>query len=299
MINYYKELMDLALQSIKKIENDTEKVDAISKILPCTFIVEDEETSTPEPISSVKEEVKPKRGRKSSKKEEKVEEQVVAETTTSEEMPSEPIVDEKLAIDEEIKAEEKKPLAMVKPDPVKVEEIKEEIQKTYELTLPSAEDTEEEIEARRIAVVKQYGDMTLHEAFSDENIAKYLEREHNSISVLKQTIMDCFGIVIDDNGNETSESGISSDQIEQLIYFYIQELDPSAEDYTQVKVDKFVTKFVPYMKTLNEIYKFNRDEISEGGRAMFDVEDFTPDTINIDNAGPLLCVLQDTYKHVA
>lgn len=318
MKNYYKELMDLALISIGKIEDDVQKVDAISKILPSTFILEEDmenvETSTT-PVAEEKETAKPatKRGRKPKKvveevveentEEEAKEEAVVAKDATTpvvEEEPKDKVettepVQEVVKEEEKKVVPEKKPLEMIRPETAKVEEVKEEVEVTYELTDPKIDDTEEEIAARQVAIVKKYGDKTLYEAFSDENISKYLVRELNGIDALKDVIMACFGITTDANGVEHSESGISSDIIDELIRFYIKELEPGVENYTEVKLDKFITKFVPYMKVLYKIYQFDRNQISEGGQAMMDGAAFQPDSINIDNAEALLCVLQEMY----
>ena len=194
---------------------------------------------------------------------------------------------------------EHKPLTMVKPTSEDVAKVAEAM-KEEEILPPSENDTPEMAEKRRTQVIKKYGDMPISQAFSDEKICELLSDELESMNALREQIRECFGIVVteDENGevSETSESGITSEQVEKLLSFYIHEADENADDCGSVTLDKFLTKFIPYMVTLYQIYQYDGNQISAAGAEMTNKDSFGAANININNAEALLCVLKELNK---
>lgn len=194
------------------------------------------------------------------------------------------------------------PLEMVKSNKDKVEAIKAKLEEADTLTLPSENDTEETVKLRRSLLAKKYGDMTIEEAFSNPEVSQYLSVEIESMSAFKEQLMKCFKIeaVYNDDGEieYISKDTVTIDQIDALIHHYIHEADPKAEEYSKVKLDKFLTAFIPYMIHLYGIFSYTQDQIGEVGReAMDEKEDFSVADINIHNAEALLMVMEDKYNN--
>ena len=143
--------------------------------------------------------------------------------------------------------------------------------------------------------------VTISKAFADEKIQELLAVEFESLGAFREQIMKCFGIELTENANgeivETSESGITAEQVEKLLQYYMHEADETADDCGSVKLDKFLTRFIPYMVTLYQIYSYSCDKISAAGQEMTDSKsDFGAGQININNAEALLCVLNELNK---
>lgn len=192
------------------------------------------------------------------------------------------------------------PLEMVKPNKEKVEAVKAQLEEADILTLPSEDDTEETVKLRRSILAKKYGDMTIEKAFNDPEVGPYLSVEMEAMSAFREQLMKCFNIEVEENGDEieyVSKGEVTIEQIDNLIHHYIHEADMSAEDYTGVKLDKFLTAFIPYMVHLYTIFGYTQDQIGEVGReAMDEKEDFTVADINIHNAEALKMVMEDKFN---
>ena len=194
-----------------------------------------------------------------------------------------------------------KPLELKKPEAKEVKEL-ESVVKTLEeetITLPGDNDDEETVTLRRALVAKKYGDLTLKEAYSNEDVTKYITREVEALSDFRFRLMEAFDIKLDEKDNQVGESGygISKEQVDGLVHHYIKESDKNAKDYSEVKLDKFLLVFIPYMVQLYEIYGHKIEEIVKGGNTMMQMsEGFTAANININNAGALVLVLRDLDK---
>ena len=194
------------------------------------------------------------------------------------------------------------PLEMVKPNKEKAEAVKAKLAEADVLTVPSENDDEETIKRRQVVLAKKYGDMTIGEAFNDPEVGQYLVFENNYMSAFREQLMKCFEIEMEENSegeiDYVSKGAVTIEQIDSLIHHYIHEADPKAEDYTKVKLDKFLTVFIPYMAHLYAIYSHTPDQIADVGReAMDDKEDFSVADINIHNAEVLKMVLEDRFDH--
>ena len=269
----YDLLITDAVENIQKIDDPLSRVEAIAKIIPYV----DREiilSSDTEGKDAAKRAEKPA-AKAETKKAEKKE-------TKAKDTPK-----------------EHKPLTMVKPTSEDVAKVAEAM-KEEEILPPSENDTPEMAEKRRTQVIKKYGDMPISQAFSDEKICELLSDELESMNALREQIRECFGIVVteDENGevSETSESGITSEQVEKLLSFYIHEADENADDCGSVTLDKFLTKFIPYMVTLYQIYQYDGNQISAAGAEMTNKDSFGAANININNAEALLCVLKELNK---
>lgn len=195
---------------------------------------------------------------------------------------------------------EHKPLKMVKPTAEEVAKV-EKAMEEEEILPPVAGETKETIEKRRLQVIKKYGDMPISQAFADEKIQELLAVEFESLGAFREQIMKCFGIELTENANgeivETSEIGFTAEQVEKLLQYYMHEADETADDCGSVKLDKFLTRFIPYMVTLYQIYGYSCDQICAAGQEMTDSKsDFGAGQININNAEALLCVLNELNK---
>ena len=143
--------------------------------------------------------------------------------------------------------------------------------------------------------------MPISKAFADEKIQELLAVEFESLGAFREQIMKCFGIELTENADgeivETSETGFTAEQVEKLLQYYMHEADETADDCASVKLDKFLTRFIPYMVTLYQIYGYSCDQICAAGQEMTDSKsDFGAGQININNAEALLCVLNELYK---
>ena len=199
----------------------------------------------------------------------------------------------------EVKAESKtKPLEMKQPEAKDVKEVKAAVKELEEetITLPSDNDNEETVTLRRGLVAKKYGSLTLKEAYADAEVAKYISHEVESLSAFRFRLMETFDVKVDENDNQIGESsfGITKQQVDGLVHHYIKEADKNAKDYSEVKLDKFLLVFIPYMIQLYEIFSHKVDEIVKAGNTMMQMaEGFTAANININNAGALVLVLRD------
>lgn len=183
----------------------------------------------------------------------------------------------------------------------KAEEVKAEIATADELTLPSENDTEETVEMRRVALAKKYGNMAIKDAFSNEDVSKYLTFELDAMNTFREQLMSCFDVEakVNDAGEVTyiQHGEVTADQIDELIHHYIHEADPGAQDYSEVKLDKFLTVFIPYMIRLYKIYSYTSEQIAEIGNEVMDADgDFNCGDINIHNAEALLMILDDKFQ---
>lgn len=265
MSDMFNALMQKALESIGKINDPVECVNAISQILPYVAGLEGN---------------------------------MAFKDTVAEAEPEEKKT--KAAEPKKAEAKEHKPLKMVKPsaeDVAKVEKAMEE----EEILPPQEGESKEAIDKRRLQVIKKYGDMPISQAFADEKIQELLAVEFESLGAFREQVMKCFGIELTENADgeivETSESGITAEQVEKLIQYYMHEADESADDCGSVKLDKFLTRFIPYMVTLYQIYGYSCNQICAAGQEMTDSKsDFGAGQININNAEALLCVLNELYK---
>lgn len=261
MDKMFNALMQKAFDSINKISDPIECVNAIALILPYTAGFE-------------------------------------ADMVVKAEAEAEPKA--KAAEPKKAEAKEHKPLTMVKPTAEEVAKV-EKAMEEEEILPPVAGETKEAIEKRRLQVIKKYGDMPISKAFADEKIQELLAVEFESLGAFREQIMKCFGIELTENANgeivETSESGITAEQVEKLLQYYMHEADETADDCGSVKLDKFLTRFIPYMVTLYQIYSYSCDQISAAGQEMTDSKsDFGAGQININNAEALLCVLNELNK---
>lgn len=210
----------------------------------------------------------------------------------------------------ESKAEEKgeakpesktKPLEMKQPDVQTVKELELVVKEVDEetITLPGDGDNEETVTLRRALVAKKYGSLSLKEAYSNAEVSKYITREVEALSAFRLRLMETFDVKVDENDNQIGESsfGVTKEQVDELIHHYIKEADKNAKDYGEVKLDKFLLVYIPYMIQLYEIYGHKIDDIMKAGNTMMQLTDgFTAANININNAGALVLVLRDLDK---
>ena len=203
----------------------------------------------------------------------------------------------------EAKPESKtKPLEMKQPDAKTVKELELAVKEIEEepITLPADDDNEEKVALRRALVAKKYGGLSLKEAYSNAEVAKYITREVEALSAFRLRLMEAFDVRVDENDNQIGESGfgVTKEQVDGLIHHYIKEADKNAKDYGEVKLDKFLLVYIPYMIQLYEIYGYKIDDIIKAGNTMMQLTDgFTAANININNAGALVLVLRDLDKH--
>lgn len=218
-------------------------------------------------------------------------------------MPVQAVKESKKVKASEPKTETKnktKPLE-VKQEEKSAEKIEAVIKELDEetISLPSDDDDEEKVTLRRALVAKKYGNLTLKEAYSDEEVAKYITREVEALTAFRYRLMEAFDIKVDENDNQVGKSslGITKEQVDDLVHHYIKEADKNAKDYGEVKLDKFLLVFIPYMIQLYEIYGHKIDEIVKSGNTMMQMtEGFTAANININNAAALVLVLRDMDK---
>ena len=203
----------------------------------------------------------------------------------------------------EVKSESKaKPLEMKQPDAKTVKELELAVKEIEEepITLPADDDNEEKVALRRALVAKKYGALSLKEAYSNAEVAKYISREVEALSAFRLRLMEAFDVRVDENDNQIGESGfgVTKEQVDGLIHHYIKEADKNAKDYGEVKLDKFLLVYIPYMIQLYEIYGYKIDDIIKAGNTMMQLTDgFTAANININNAGALVLVLRDLDKN--
>ena len=262
MEKMFNALMQKAFDSINKISDPVECVNAISLILPYTAGFEDN---------------------------------IIVKAEAVEEPKA------KNAEPKKAEVKEHKPLKMVKPTAEDVAKVEKAMEEEEEILPPVAGETKEAIEKRRLQVIKKYGDMPISKAFADEKIQELLAVEFESLGAFREQIMKCFGIELTENADgeivETSETGFTAEQVEKLLQYYMHEADETADDCASVKLDKFLTRFIPYMVTLYQIYGYSCDQICAAGQEMTDSKaDFGAGQININNAEALLCVLNELYK---
>ena len=117
-----------------------------------------------------------------------------------------------------VKAEEKgeakheskaKPLEMKQPDAKTVKELELAVKDMDEepITLPADDDNEEKVALRRALVAKKYGSLSLKEAYSNAEVAKYITREVEALSAFRLRLMEAFDVRVDENDNQIGESG--------------------------------------------------------------------------------------------
>ena len=288
----YEILASKVIDAVEAIQDPVEKAKAIGKFME---ILKDKD------VEGVVTPVKVKAAKQQEEKAAAAEEEFVKEMDgTYNVKPKKAAKVEKPA--DVLNLPKSEPLEMVKPNKEKVEAIKAKIEEADVLTLPSENDTEETVKLRRSLLAKKYGDMTIEEAFGDPEVSQYLTVEIESMSAFKEQLMKCFEIeaVYNDDGaiEYISKGTVTIDQIDSLIHHYIHEADPKAEEYSKVKLDKFLTAFIPYMIHLYGIYSYTPDQIAEVGReAMDEKEDFSVADINIHNAEALLMVMEDKFNH--
>lgn len=288
----YEILASKVVDTVEAIKDPVEKAKAIGKFMEILKDKDVEEVVTPVRVKAVKQQ---------EEKAAAAEAEIVKELNgTYDVKPKKMAKVEKPS--DVLNLPKSEPLEMVKPNKDKVEAIKAKLEEADTLTLPSENDDEETIKRRQVVLAKRYGDMTIGEAFNDPEVGQYLTFENSYMSAFREQLMKCFQIEMEENDEGeieyVSKGEVTIDQIDNLIHHYIHEADSKAEDYTKVKLDKFLTAFIPYMAHLYAIYSHTPDQIAEVGReAMDEKEDFSVADINIHNAEVLKMVLEDRFDH--
>ena len=148
---------------------------------------------------------------------------------------------------------------------------------------------QEEFDRRFQALVKLIEDMgladrvhILAEPWKSEDYYKRiqgLEQEpeggRRCTECFRLRLMEAFDVKVDENDNQIGESGfgVTKEQVDGLIHHYIKEADKNAKDYGEVKLDKFLLVYIPYMIQLYEIYGHKIDDIMKAGNTMMQLTD--------------------------
>ena len=194
----------------------------------------------------------------------------------------------------EAKAEEAAPV-IVKPEatPEQIANVEKAV-KVPEPWLPKKGETAEERQNRQAALIANFGDMTLAEINKDAKVKPYFVVELNAITEFYKLMLKVFGVSYDEAGKEIDAGQFTAADVLQLVHHYIKEADESAENSGQVKVDKLLTKFCPYLISLYTLFNnYTGEQIDEAGMKMLGSKEFRKSRINIKNIDALLAILAE------
>lgn len=214
----FNELLSVAWESIQRITDDCQKVDAISKIIHAVSDYEQfEHLNSIVCENQVKEPIVV--NVKATTEEQKV------EAENKKEVKQEPLV--------VVKLEQQQEEAKTVEEAVE-ETIKEEAEE--EIPMPKENETDEEEELRHTLFIKKYGDMTINELSQFPDVAKYIVSEINMVR-------SRFAEVIRKHYND-----------EESMKMAIQEIFNRYENYPgtfkDVRIDMLLNEIYPDIKAI-------------------------------------------------
>lgn len=290
-MNFIEILQQKALETVDLITDPVARAKAIADLLAAPLATVPFELDTK--AANKPEEVKPPKAAKASKtkKAEKSEEVKVADEAPKVVEPApQPVVEAKPEpVAEEVPVVEA-------PAPEIVAKVKATVEKV-EPYMPVEGETAEQRQERQAVLVKVFGDMKLNEVLGDTEKKKFFAAEIKAIGAFRNFFLAKFGISFDAEGNEHTESGYTSQQVDETIHHYVHECDETGEKWDEIKVDKFITVFIPYMMNIYTLFSSYTDEqILAAGRRMIHNDNFSLGRINHENIDALQYLLNPEAK---
>lgn len=296
-MTFYELLLAKATETIDQITDPVAKAKAIADFLAMPVEITSYEVDAAVEAKPVAEEkaAKPAKSTRAKKTEAKpvaeaVQPVVEAVKPAAEETPAAAVAETVNEHAPDPKPVEKAP-EVVEPAPEVVAKVKEAVEdvKPY---VASGKETAAERQARQAVLVKAFGDLKLGEVLSDPEKKSFFTSELGAIGTFKNFFMKKFGITVDENGVEHNATQYTLKQVEATIFHYIHECDESGETWRDVKIDKFITVFIPYMMNLYNLFSTYTDEqINEAGTKMLNGGHFTMGRINHSNIDALYYIL--------
>ena len=183
------------------------------------------------------------------------------------------------------------------PKPETVEKVKDAVEKVEPYEAKDKE-TADERQARQAVLVKAFGGETLGEILTVPEKKRFFAAELKAIGAFRNFFLNKFGITFDENGVEHNAGNFTSQQVDNTVHHYIHECgDETSSDWKDIKVDKFITVFIPYMMSLDTLFAtYTYEQIIEAGRKMTRKSDFSLGRINHETIDALHYILNPEAK---
>ena len=288
----FKEIMMAkAIETVDMITDPVARANAIVQFLNAYVDENTVDLDMPEtkPTEKPAKAVKPK-----NKKETKVEDSKPA--AEAEKAAPEPVAKPVPEPEPVAKAAEEAPVIEA-PKPETVEKIKETVEKVVPYEAKEKE-TADERQERQSVLVKAFGSVTLGEILADPEKKRYFGAELKAIGAFRNFFLKKFGITFDEKGVEHNAGSFTSQQVDNTVHHYIHECgDETSADWKDIKIDKFITVFIPYMMSLYSLFaNYTDEQILEAGRKMTRKSDFSLGRINHETIDALHYILDPEAK---
>lgn len=290
-MNFIEIMMAKAVETVDQISDPAERAFAIAEFLKTPFANTDVEIkAAPKAEEKAAKAAKPAKAKKVEAKEE-------TKTETKAE-----VKEEAKTAEPAVKAEpvpEPEPVAeapvVAEPAPETVEKVKEAVEKV-EPYMAKDKELPAERQKRHEVLVKAYGDLTLKQVLSDKDKKVYFSAELEAIRRFRDFMIKKFGT--GDAGNKLAANQLTAPEIEATIHHYIHECsDKTSENWNDITIDKFISKFMPYMMSLYKMLaKYSDEQIFKAGCEMCHSSVFGLNRINLQNIDALHYLLNPEEK---